>query len=237
VVYLATSIANNMTEATDNRQTPAAATVGESSRKGRSIRHHLVWCFLTITLVSLGAGAILLVDPVGGTAWHGHNLPDASSVIGKTLPWRIAMGILLIIAAAGGVFYRLHRMIVCPLERTAASAGRMAEGNLNETISACACDEIDRIGDGVNSLAVNFQEALILVWNQTESAIAQIQRTTRRLMPDKAMDGAKETRADLNAIRQDLETMQMMIRSFNLYDVTISNGDLLTAKDKAETLN
>lgn len=229
-----------MTDATDKRQTAATAKVGDSSGKRKSIRYHLLWCFLIITLVSLGAGAILLVNPAGGSAWHSHNMPGTSGVIGKSLPWRVAIGILLIIAAAGGVFYRLYRIIVCPLEETAASAGRIAEGNLSETVSACACDEIDRIGDGVNSLAVNFQEALILVWNQTESAIAQIQRTTRRLRSDKAdnaMDGAEQMIADLNAIRQDLETMHMMIRSFALYDVTISEGDILTAKDKVETRN
>jgi methyl-accepting chemotaxis protein len=240
VVVLATQIADKMTDATNNRPAPAAATVGDFSGKRKSIRQHLLWCFLIIALVSLGVGAILLVGPAGGSAGHSHHLSDTSGAAGKTAPWRVAAGILLIIAAAGGVFYRLYRIIVGPLEEAAASAGRIAEGNLSETISACTWDEIARIGDGVNSLAVNFQEALILVWNQTESAIAQIQRTTGRLMQNKAdnaRDAAEETAGDLNAIRQDLETMQMMIRSFDLYDVTISEGDVLTAKDKVETLN
>ena len=46
-----------------------------------------------------------------------------------------------------------------------------------------------------------------------------------------------EMKADLDSARRDLEMMQMMVRSFDLYDVTINESDLLTAKDKAEALN
>jgi hypothetical protein len=43
--------------------------------------------------------------------------------------------------------------------------------------------------------------------------------------------------ANLTSAQQDLETMQTMLRSFDLYDVTISEGDVLTAKDKVEMVN
>jgi methyl-accepting chemotaxis protein len=128
-------------------------------------------------------------------------------------------------------------MIALPLEKAAEAAGRMAEGNLSETIAASACDEIDRIGEGVNSLSVNFQEALILVWNQTENAIARIRRTAHQLEPEEKVCNMVEMKADLDSARRDLEMMQMMVRSFDLYDVTINESDLLTAKDKAEALN
>jgi hypothetical protein len=42
---------------------------------------------------------------------------------------------------------------------------------------------------------------------------------------------------DLTSARQDLETMRMMVRSFDLYDVAITKTDVLTAKDTADTLN
>jgi hypothetical protein len=41
----------------------------------------------------------------------------------------------------------------------------------------------------------------------------------------------------LTSARQDLETMRMMVRSFDLYDVAITENDVLTAKDTADTLN
>jgi hypothetical protein len=43
--------------------------------------------------------------------------------------------------------------------------------------------------------------------------------------------------AELNSARQDLETMQMMVRSFDLYDVAITDKDVLTAKGTADTIN
>ena len=226
-----------MTDATDDIRPRSASALLKPSGKTRPIRQQLLLCFLIITLVALGVGCVLLVDLGGHQAWKSQGLPGHSGASWQALPFRIAMGILLIITTTGGVLYRLHRMIARPLEKTAAVAGRMAEGNLSETIPAFACDEIDRIGEGVNSLAVNFQEALILVWNQTENVIARIQRTTRQIAPDKKMDDAKEIVADLTSAQQDLETMQTMVRSFDLYDVTINEGDLLTAKDKVEMLN
>jgi methyl-accepting chemotaxis protein len=187
--------------------------------------------------VALGVGCLLLVDPAGSSAWKGQNLAGQAVAFWPTLNWRIAFGILLIISAAGGLLYHLYRMIALPLEKAAEAAGRMAEGNLSETIAASACDEIDRIGEGVNSLSVNFQEALILVWNQTENAIARIRRTAHQLEPEEKVCNMVEMKADLDSARRDLEMMQMMVRSFDLYDVTINESDLLTAKDKAEALN
>ena len=98
-------------------------------------------------------------------------------------------------------------------------------------------NEIGRIGESVNGLAINFQEALILVWNQTENAINRLRHTTRQMAPDTATCISPEMLAELTSARQDLETMQMMVRSFDLYDVTIREGDVLTANDKAKTLN
>ena len=82
-----------------------------------------------------------------------------------------------------------------------------------------------------------FPGGLILVWNQTENAIARIQRTNRHLAPGKAAYGSAEMVADLTTAQQDLEAMQMMVRSFDLYDVTITDRDMVTAKDKAEMPN
>lgn len=237
MMFIATWIIDKMMHATDNIENRSAAMVSRPYGKIKSIRHHLLWCFLIITLVSLGVGCVLLAHPVGAPVLDEHGLSDQGLAFWKPLHWRIAIGILLIISAAGGVLYRLHQMIVRPLEKTAAAAECMAQGNLSETIAACACDEIDRIGEGVNSLSVNFQEALILVWNQTENALARIQWTTRQLASDMATCGSAEMMADLTTAQQDLETMQMMVRSFDLYDVTITDRDMVTAKDKAEVPN
>lgn len=226
-----------MTDATDHIKPRSASAFLKPSGKMKSIRHQLLLCFLIITIVSLGVGCALLVDLGRGPAWGGQGLPGHSGAFWEPLSFRIAAGILLILTATGGVLYRLHGMITRPLEKTSAAVGRMAEGDLSETIPTFACDEIDRIGESVNGLAVNFQEALILVWNQTENALARIQRTTRQIAPDKTVDDAAGIVANLASARQDLETMQMMVRSFDLYDVTINEGDALTAKEKVEMLN
>ena len=226
-----------MTDATDSIETRSATRSGKPAGKTRSIKHLLWWCFLAIALVTLGVGMVLWNDPVGGAVWPGHVPTDHAVSLNEALRWRIVLGLVLIIAAAGSVFYQLHRLIVRPLEKTAAVAGCMAEGNLGVTIPSCSSDEIGRIGASMNGLAVNFQEALILVWNQTENAIDRLRNATGQIAPGDPMRCPPEMMADLTSARQDLETMQMMVRAFDLYDVTITGGDVLAAQDEADTLN
>ena len=233
----ATGIIDKMTDAIDSTKTCPAAHAGRPPGKHRSIKRLLWWCFLTIVLVTLGVGAVLWSDPVGLAFSQGDGQTAHAVALHAALRWRIALGAVLIIAAAGSVFYRLHRLIVRPLEQAAAAAGCMAEGNLGVTIPHCPPNEIGRIGESMNGLAVNFQEALILVWNQTANAIDRLRRATGQMSPGDPMRCPPEMMADLTSARHDLETMQMMVRSFDLYDVTITEGDVLAAKDKADMLN
>jgi methyl-accepting chemotaxis protein len=226
-----------MTDAINSTETRSVTEAFQAPVKFRSLKRQLLGCFLTIALVTLGVAIVLMVELAGGLLRFGQPLPETAAVLDWGLCWRIALGAALIIAAAGGAFYLLNRLIVLPLEKAAAVAGRMAEGNLGVTIPTSAPNEIGRLGESINGLAVNFQEALILVWNQTENAIARIHRTTRRLTPERTTDVASEMMADLSSARQDLENMQMMVRSFDLYDVTINESDVLTAKDTAPGLN
>ena len=76
MAIIATWIMDKMTHATDNIENRSAAVVSRPSGKIRSIRHHLLWCFLIITLVSLGVGCVLLADSVGASALKGQGLPD-----------------------------------------------------------------------------------------------------------------------------------------------------------------
>lgn len=226
----ATGVIDEMTEATDSMKTRPAVDAGTPSGTPRSIKHQLWWCFLAIVLVTVGVGAVLWRHPVGGA-------PGVAAALHETFRWRIALGAVLIIAAAGSVFYRLHRLIVRPLEKTAAVAGCMAEGNLGVTIPAWPANEIGRIGESMNGLAVNFQEALILVWNQTDNAIDRIRRATGQVSSGAAGSCPPEWLADLTSAQRDLEAMQRMVQSFDLYDVTITEGDVLAANSKTDTLN
>jgi methyl-accepting chemotaxis protein len=230
-------VSGEMTQTIDIAKIPPTTASGESSGKMKSVKTLLLWSFLAIALVTIGVSCVLVTHLASGPPWTEAYAADRSMIFYSALRWRILLGAALIITAAGSVFFLLNRMIANPLEKAATVAERMAEGNLAITIPADLPKEISRIGESVNGLAVNFQEALILVWNQTENAIACIRRSTQDMSPDAAASVSPKLMADLTSARQDLESMQMMVRSFDLYDVTINDSDVLTAKDGAGAQN
>ena len=233
----ATQASNKMTDALDNTKTGPKMLSREGSRRIGHLKHHFLVCFLSITLVTMGVSIALMIEL--GSSSHGTEVvnPDSAAAFLAALRWRIVWGAALIITTVGGVFIFLNGRIARPLAKTAAAVERMAEGCLETTIPDDSPNESGRIGASVNGLAVNFQEVLILVWNQTDNAITRIRRTVRQLTPGIEKSLSPDMLEDLASARQDLETMQMMVRSFDLYDVAITESDVLAAKSAADTIN
>jgi hypothetical protein len=226
-----------MKKALDNTEPTTQTATGGPSGKGGRLRHLFMGGFLVIALLAAGVGACLLIELGRGPGWLAEIPPDRAAAVVAALRWRIVLGIGMIVMAAGGMFLTLNHRIAAPLEKTAAVTARMAEGYLGMTLPSHPANEIGRIGECINGLAVNFQEALILVWNQTDNAMNRIHRTTGRMRPDEKQRISPEMLADLQSAHQDLETMRMMVRSFDLYEVAIAENDVLKAKEKAETIN
>jgi methyl-accepting chemotaxis protein len=226
-----------MTDVRDNHNIDRQPGSRERSGEKGHLKHQLLWCFLTIALFTSGISIVLLATLGDGLRLTGAVPAELGAVFSATLRWQIALSAALMIAATAGVFIFLYRRVARPLEKAAEVAERMAEGHLGETLPNHPPNEIGRIGESINSLAVNFQEMLILVWNQTDNAIARLRRTTGQVGTAGVHDLSPDMVTDLTSARQDLETMRMMVRSFDLYDVAITKTDVLTAKDTADTLN
>ena len=226
-----------MTHNSDHKKPKPATGTSGSSGKIRYLKHQFLGCFLAITLVTAVVSVVLLMEFDVSIALMGDTAAEQAAALQGALRWRIALGAAMIIAVAGSVFLLLNRRIARPLEKTAAAAGRMADGHLETTMPVSAPNEIGRIGESVNGLAVNFQEMLILVWNQTDNALARIRRTSLKMTPNDSNGNIDEMKAELTSARQDLENMRMMVRTFDLYEVAITEKDRLAAKETVETLN
>jgi methyl-accepting chemotaxis protein len=228
---------DTMTNVLDNAKAAPQPKPAERPRNAGHLKHLFLRCFLANVLAATVVGIGLAIHIGSLLDGPGSLTTDSAAAVFAAIGWPIALGIAVIISVAAGIFLFLTRGIAIPLEKTAAASGRLADGNLGATLPDHLPNEIGRIGESINGLSVNFQETLILIWNQTENAIAKIQHTTEMRTPDGKRCIAEDMASDLHSARQDLETMRMMVRSFDLYDVTVTANDRLAAKEAVKPLN
>ena len=219
----------------DNAASTPETVSCQPREKAGQIKYQLFWCFLALAGATLGVGIVLVIEPAQGFAGSGDTRSTEAWLFYASLRWRIAAGIGLIIGMSALVFLFLVRSIANPLAKSALAAQRMADGHLGATLPTAAPNEIGRLGENINGLAVNFQEVLTLVWNQSETAIASLRRTIRPAPEDPGAALPPDMMAELTSARRELETMQMMVRSFDLYDVAITPNDQLAAKEDAQS--
>lgn len=134
----------------------------------------------------------------------------------------LAGGTFTALAVLTMLYHFLVRRIVHPLERTAAAAHQMVNGCLDTTAPVQDRHEIGYIGRMLNDLGVNQQELVLLVWNQTGSALQTIDGISKQLDNPQAKRTGGEIQAHLQSVRQNLGTLQAVAQSFDLYDVLLT---------------
>ena len=127
------------------------------------------------------------------------------------------------------------RNIIKPLGKLEKMTREMADGRLDllVTDSKNASCSIGVIGENVNSLAMNLQEVLLLVWNHSEHNLGTVEQVLKVLEGDGEIP-REQLRASLQSLKAELQQMQNLPQQFELFDVTL-RGKKALAKD--ETTN
>jgi methyl-accepting chemotaxis protein len=126
------------------------------------------------------------------------------------------------------------RNIIKPLNKLEKMTREMADGRLDLLVqdSKNASCSIDVIGENVNSLAMNLQEVLLLVWNHSEHNLETVEQALKTL--DSAGEIPREQlRAGLQSLKAELRQMQNLPQQFELFDVTLE-GKKALAKDETD---
>jgi len=139
--------------------------------------------------------------------------------------------VLILMIAAMIVFIR---NIVEPLDTMAKSARKIASGQLNETVPIRYDDEIGKIGQLLNELSVNLQEILLHLWNSTGQNIALLNNMYSIICSQADSCKSRQLEEDIECVRQDMETLQEMVKTFDFYNVELSDGRLLAAENTDE---
>jgi methyl-accepting chemotaxis protein len=128
------------------------------------------------------------------------------------------------------VSFFIVRNLFCSLEKVTKIASKISRGHLDELVPNYPCNEIGTIGRVINDFAVNLQEVLLLLWNQTQNCLRQLNQ-----MDEKNNKTSVNLDERLQHMRNDLEEMQAMIRSFDYYGVRFEDGKLFAQQDRVQS--
>lgn len=138
----------------------------------------------------------------------------------------LIMGIVLVCVVA--TMFVFIRNIVEPLDAMGKAARRITEGHLDETVPIRCQDEIGKIGELINDLAINLQEVLLHVWNHTCQDIVLMDHIAEiihaqpvDIMPDKVKE-------KFDFVRKDIEEMQEIVKAFDYYNIRFEGDSLIS---------
>ena len=225
-----------------NADNATDATTPSIGRQTKSLRRKIRAGFLLAMLLTLITGGGLTIQltgvdqrsPFAVRETNAGAADDAHAQLRQRVRYGLMGGTLLALAVLSALYLYVARRILHPLEDTAAAAGRMADGRLDATVPVQDTDEIGRIGELFNDLGVNLQELLVLVWNQTGSAMDALEGIHRQLEDEQAAPVNKVIQTHLQSARQNLGTMQSVARSFDLYDVLLTGPKAVATEDRIE---
>ncbi len=156
--------------------------------------------------------------------------PDMSEVknILESLHVRVIMvvSILFLCFAVSAILF--YRNFVKPVDKMAKGVRRMAGGHLDKLIQVSSDNEIGKIGELINDLAINMQEILLHVWNHTGQDIVLLDRIVKGCATKSGGNGIpEEIKDDLKIVRQDIENMQNMVKAFDYYNVRFEKEKII----------
>lgn len=208
-----------------------------------NLRKRLLIYFFLIIFVTFSVGAQLIFE-VGSPRLkdqisqnisaqgddHETTMAGIDAVL-KKLQHRmiLVMGIVFLCVVA--TMFVFIRNIVEPLDAMGKAAKRITEGHLNETVPIRCQDEIGKIGELINDLAINLQEVLLHVWNHTCQDIVLMDHIAEiihaqpvDIMPDKVKE-------EFDFVRKDIEEMQEIVRAFDYYNIQFDGASLVTGDE------
>jgi methyl-accepting chemotaxis protein len=121
----------------------------------------------------------------------------------------------------------MHR-IIKPLDEIGRATFKMAHGQLDELVPVREPNEIGKIGESINDLAIDLQEILLHVWNHTRQDIVLMERIAPILSSQPVVNGLPaQFKENFYLVKQDIEDMRDMVKAFNYYHVRLEEEKVL----------
>ncbi len=173
-----------------------------------SLKSKALAFFMSALLLTLLAGAFVLS---GG---------------GRPLAALAALGLLLCVQAAALLFFQAQ--VLKPLAGLQAAARLMTDGHLDRLHRVSRADEIGRLAETVNDLAVNMQEVLLFVWNHSQESRDLLERIAERAAaapPDAVLE------EDIERMREENDSLKDIVTSFSYFEIRLEHERMLAESD------
>jgi nitrate/nitrite-specific signal transduction histidine kinase len=113
--------------------------------------------------------------------------------------------------------YLYYRRVAVPLEGLTRAAKRMSRGELSATVQVHPKHDFREIAQVINDMAANFQEVLLLMGTTVGNSQSAIERIERLIQHGNATGCTENLQEQLQAIKQDLELLNSVMREFEFY--------------------
>ncbi len=148
---------------------------------------------------------------------------------GYSASYLICLLSILFITLIAAMMY-FQRTVLIPLENICVATRLMTEGNLETPVRVKAGDEIGKIAELVNDLAINMQEILLFIWNHTQENSELLVKVTNsfdnsQMDCSQVMDRVKE---DIHHIQMDNEDLKSIATSFSYFEIKLEHEKMLS---------
>lgn len=177
--------------------------------EGMSLKSKALAFFILTVLLTLLA-ATLTVSVSGGL------MPVASLVV---------LGLLFCTQTAA--FLVFQAQVLKPLAEVHAATRQMTDGHLDHLSRISRADEIGRLGETINDLAVNMQEVLLFVWNHSHESRELLEQIATQVNAP-SDSGLGE---DIEKMREENESLKDIVMSFSYFEIRLEHERMLAESD------
>ncbi len=157
------------------------------------------------------------------------NVAQKVAQVHRDLQKRMVLIMFLVFLCTIATMFLFVRNIVDPLDDIGEAARRMADGHLDETVPVRTLDEIGKIGELINDLAVNLQEVLLHVWNHTKQDSILLQHITEVVDSGDGTGLPEGVKEKIHIVKQDVEEMKNMVKTFDFYNIRFEQGEVVAS--------
>ena len=129
--------------------------------------------------------------------------------------------------ALGYIIYLLLTRVFRPLETIVKTAREISEGNLSVSVPMERRDEIGKLGQTVNDIAVNYQEVLLYTGTKVGNLRSAVSEMEDALDREENNQTGTEVREQLEVIRQELEGLSDVVQQFRFYKARFNGNKVL----------